>query len=319
MPPPSSELRHPIKVVCRRTGLSAHVIRVWEKRYGLVCCQRSDSNRRLYSDAMIERLRLLKDLTGYGHRISQIACLCLDDLRKLHAKELPADAPPPPPEDFVNSETDDCITRCMAAVRQLDALALTNLLEDARQRHGQRGALLHVIIPLMHEVGDAWKRGELRAACEHVATNAVRDFIALGARNYSMRQGAPEIVVTTPVGQVHELGALLATAAARDMGWRSTYLGPALPAGEIAACAATRQARAVALSVVFPCDDPNVTRELARLRKLLPPHVAMLIGGAAAKEYYDALKMPPEVHLVRCLKDYEDALLGLHKPSEHGT
>src|SRR4051812_21941778 len=96
MPAPSSALRHPIKVVCLRTGLTPHAIRVWEKRYGLVCCQRSDSNRRLYSDAMIERLRLLKVLTGCGHRISQIACLCLEDLRALHKQEVPAAEEPPP-------------------------------------------------------------------------------------------------------------------------------------------------------------------------------------------------------------------------------
>ena len=55
MPTHSRELRHPIKVVCHRTGLTAHAIRVWERRYGLICCQRTDSNRRLYSDEEIER------------------------------------------------------------------------------------------------------------------------------------------------------------------------------------------------------------------------------------------------------------------------
>ena len=83
--PPSRDLRHPIKVVCHRTGLSAHVIRVWERRYGLICCKRTQSNRRLYSDEEIERLRLLKVLTDCGHRISNIACLSTRRLRtELH-------------------------------------------------------------------------------------------------------------------------------------------------------------------------------------------------------------------------------------------
>ncbi|MCE9519590.1 MAG: MerR family transcriptional regulator [Verrucomicrobia bacterium] len=59
----SRELRHPIKVVCHRTGLTSHAIRVWERRYGLICCKRTESNRRLYSDEEIEKLRVLKCLT----------------------------------------------------------------------------------------------------------------------------------------------------------------------------------------------------------------------------------------------------------------
>src|SRR3954447_20692344 len=128
MPLPSSELRHPIKVVCHRTGLSAHVIRVWGKRYGLVCCQRTDSNRRLYSDAMIDRLRLLKDLTSCGHRIGQIACLCLDELRTLHERELP----PSQEESVMTREisatsVEECLAICFETLRKLDAPALIDL------------------------------------------------------------------------------------------------------------------------------------------------------------------------------------------------
>src|SRR4051794_8425719 len=137
MPPQSSALQHPIKVVCHRTGLTAHAIRVWEKRYGLVCCQRTDSNRRLYSDAMIERLRLLKVLTGCGHRISQIACLCLEDLRALHQQEVPAEEEAPPPRDLSHATVEECLALCFEALRQMDAPKLIDLLEDARLRHGQ--------------------------------------------------------------------------------------------------------------------------------------------------------------------------------------
>lgn len=310
MPAPSPELRHPIKVVCHRTGLSAHVIRVWEKRYGLICCQRTDSNRRLYSDVEIERLRLLKELTGCGHRISQISCLCLDELYKLHKRELPQTPEPAPLHDLSHASAEQCLTRCLAAVQQLESNALTDLLEEARLRYGQRSTLLHIVTPLVHAVGEAWRKGELRVAHEHLTTSVVRDFLALGARNYPPRAGAPELVVSTPVGQIHEVGALLAAAAARDLGWRATYLGPSLPAEEIAACAQTRKAKAVALSMVYPSDDPNVPVELTNLRRLLPAHTAMLVGGRAAFGYHQALRVP-DVRLVNGLVDLEQALEGL--------
>jgi DNA-binding transcriptional MerR regulator/methylmalonyl-CoA mutase cobalamin-binding subunit len=307
MPPPSSELRHPIKVVCRRTGLSAHVIRVWGKRYGLDCCQRTESNRRLYSDAMIERLRLLKELTDCGHRISRIAYLCLEELRHLHQCELTAQ-----PAPRASSPVEECLQACLEAVRKFDAPALTQLLEEARLRHGQCATLLRVVIPLVQQVGDAWCKGELRMAHERLVTSAVRDFIALGARHSPQRDGAPEIVVATPPGQAQEVGALLVAAAARGLGWKATFLGAAIPAAEIAACAQARKARAVALSLVHPSGDPGVTEHLASLRKLLPEHTAILIGGHAAPDYHKAIQDKADVLLVGGLADLESILEGLH-------
>ncbi len=70
-------------------------------------------------------------------------------------------------------------------------------------------------------------------------------------------------------------------------GWRVTYLGADLPAAEIANAAKASLARAVALSVVHPPDDPRVREELAELRELLPPSVGVVIGGRAARSYQD--------------------------------
>ena len=103
------------------------------------------------------------------------------------------------------------------------------------------------------------------------------------------------------------MGALLVAAAARDVGWRATYLGPSLPAEEIAACAKQRKARAVALSLVYPGDDPDVPGELTLLRKLLPQDVALLIGGRAAYGYHQALRVP-DVRLISDLASLEAAL-----------
>jgi MerR family transcriptional regulator, light-induced transcriptional regulator len=310
MPAPSSELRHPIKVVCHRTGLSTHVIRVWEKRYGLMCCQRTDSNRRLYSEAMIERLRLLKELKGCGHRISQIARLCLEDLYALHKRELPTVPEAEPPRDISNSSVEECLSVCFEALRKFDAPTLIDLLEDARLRHGQCTTLFRIIAPLMHQVGEAWNRGELRMAHERLGTSVVRDFVALGARNLPRRGDAPEIVIATPAGQVHEVGALLAAAASRGMGWRAIYLGASLPSKEIAACAQTRKARAVALSLEHPGNDAGVLAELVNLRSLLPAQTAMLIGGRVAPGYKQAIQAP-DVTLVNGLAEFEAVLESL--------
>jgi DNA-binding transcriptional MerR regulator/methylmalonyl-CoA mutase cobalamin-binding subunit len=317
MPTHSRELRHPIKVVCHRTGLTAHAIRVWERRYGLICCQRTDSNRRLYSDEEIERLRLLKTLTDCGHRISNIARLDLEELYALHKQDHPAPATSEDYSPAAHTTPDQCLLGCLEAANQLDAPALTQLLEDARLQYGQRSTLLRVIAPLIFEIGERWRKGEMRVAHEHLATNVLRDYLSSTLRSCPPAQAAPELVVCTPAGQAHEVGALLAAAAARDLGWRVTYLGPSLPAEEIAACAHTRKARAVALSMVYPSDDPQVPQELTHLRRILPAHISIIIGGRAAYGYHQALRIP-DVRLVNDLADLEAALDEsiAHKPHE---
>jgi DNA-binding transcriptional MerR regulator len=83
----ANNYKYPIKVVSQMTGLSVHVIRAWEKRYNVVEPDRTDTNRRLYSEEDIEKLKLLNDAVHHGHHIGGIANLSLLELKKLIPKE----------------------------------------------------------------------------------------------------------------------------------------------------------------------------------------------------------------------------------------
>jgi methylmalonyl-CoA mutase cobalamin-binding subunit len=82
----------------------------------------------------------------------------------------------------------------------------------------------------------------------------------------------------------------MAAVIAASLGWRVAYLGPEIPAEEIAAVAEQRKARAIALSIVYPSDDPRVEDELRRLRHRLAPDTAILVGGPAVPAYERALR-----------------------------
>jgi methylmalonyl-CoA mutase cobalamin-binding subunit len=145
------------------------------------------------------------------------------------------------------------------------------------------------VAPLAEEVGERWRAGVLTAAHEHFFTASVKVFLGDLTRQFSMPANAPCIIVTTPTGQLHELGAIMAAATAAHLGWRPVYLGPSLPAHEIAGAALRNEAAAVALSIVYPEDDPNVARELADLARLLPGGTRILVGGRAARGYFETL------------------------------
>lgn len=280
-----SEVQHSIKFAARKTGLSPHVIRVWEKRYDAVSPDRTDTNRRRYTDTEIERLTLLRAATLAGHSIGDVARLPTEKLRELTANS-------PAPTIVARGENlavATMIADAVTAVLEHNTVKLEEILSRAAVHLGNHGLLERMIGPLAVRIGELWQNGTITAAHEHFASAVIRNFLIRHSKPYAMSGTTPTIVVATPAGQIHELGAVMAAAAANDLGWRVIYLGTSLPALEIAGAVVRNQARALALSIVFPGDDPNLPAELETLRKNLPIDVKLIAGGRAAEGYAEAL------------------------------
>jgi methanogenic corrinoid protein MtbC1 len=162
-------------------------------------------------------------------------------------------------------------------------------LRDALVALGHNGLLRMVVAPLAEEIGERWRSGELAAAHEHFFTASAKVFLGELTRQFATPLTAPPIIVGTPTGQLHELGAIMSAATAANLGWRTVYLGPILPAHEIAGASLRNEAAAVALSIVYPEDDPNLPRELTDLARLLPVRTRIMAGGRAARGYFDTL------------------------------
>ena len=301
-----------IQAVAKRTGLTTHVIRIWEKRYRAVKPERTGTNRRLYSEEEIERLSLLRDITRSGHSIGPVARLPTETLRKL-ASESAGERPVTSTERRPGATS--LLDECVAAVTTLDAVRLEQVLKRAETELGSQGLLQRVVAPLARTIGDLWRDGTITAAHEHFASGVIRLFLGHAARPFAAAHDAPGLIVTTPTGQLHELGALLVGAAAANLGWRVLYLGASLPAAEIAGAARQNRARAVALSLVYPEDDPGMKGELTRLRELLPAGTPVLAGGRAMPAYRDALDKIGALQ-VNDLSNVYATLEALRKPSK---
>jgi MerR family transcriptional regulator, light-induced transcriptional regulator len=302
----------PIKVAARRTGLSTHVIRVWERRYGAVTPVRTDTNRRLYSEADIERLRLLQRATAGGHSIGQIAQLPVEELERLVVSDGvpdgPERAPRPRPELHVTPAA--LLEACLDATRQLDAASLDRHLARAEISLSLPELLDDLIVPFMEEIGCEWREGSMRVANEHMASATIRSFLGGLYRSYQIDETAPEIIVTTPPGQNHEFGALLVAVVVAAEGWRVVYLGPNLPVEEAVGAAQAVNARAVALSMLYPSDDPKLAQELAKLGRIVPEGCAVIAGGKAAAGYKNALDRIGAITNTN-LRDLRDSLAKL--------
>lgn len=283
---PDTEARHPIQVVARRTGLSADVIRVWERRYRVVEPHRASNARRLYSDADVERLTLLRQATAAGRRIGDVAALSTPALKDLVAAD--ASAAPAPVSGGLGAARDH-LAGCRKAVADMDPRAFHQALTNSAVALSTPVLLEQVIGPLMRDIGDQWRDGNLRVCHEHMASPMVRAFLTSLVHTASLNASGPVLVVATPTGQMHEAGAQMAALTAATEGWEILYVAPNLPADDIAAAAVQRGARAVALSLTFPPDDHRLADELRRLRALLPDGLPIVAGGASADAYGETL------------------------------
>jgi DNA-binding transcriptional MerR regulator/methylmalonyl-CoA mutase cobalamin-binding subunit len=289
---------YPVKAVTMRTGLSPHALRAWERRYQVVAPRRSGSNRRLYSEAEVERLTLLKRAVDAGHAIGQICSLPEEVLIRLSNQPArPGSRADVPAEIQDAGAARELLSRARAAVRTMDGTALESTLQQAAVQLSRPVLVEELLLPLVQFVGDSWQSGELRIAHEHVATGVIRIFLHGLIHRERIPEGAPQLVVATVSGQVHELGALLAAAIAVSHGWKVSYLGADLPAEEIAAVIASTRARAVALSFVYPAGDPAVAEEIRRLRVCMPDEVALIIGGRASASYLPIVDASGIIHL----------------------
>lgn len=285
-----TEKTYPIKVVSQLTGLSVHVIRAWEKRYNAVIPVRTDTNRRLYRESDIEKLNLLIKLTENGHNIGGIASMSVESLKEMFSDFGSGGQKSTKTAAYSDADPHVHFERCLDAVQNFNAKDLESNILSASIALSQPVLFEQVFIPLAKLVGDKWKTGELRVYQEHMFSVVVKSYLLSLVDSKNVTGMAPSILVTTPQGQIHEIGALIAAAYASSDGWKVSYLGPNLPAEEILAASLKLNTKIIALSIVYPDDHLSLRRDLLKFGEVLPKDIKIIVGGQGAQSYRDVLK-----------------------------
>lgn len=300
---------HPIAVVAERTGLSRDVLRVWERRYRAVEPQRSAGGQRVYSDQQIERFRLLASATRHGRNISLVASLSNEQLLQLIADDdmaaqtvsstetpVPTSAQtlsPRPPSHIRDDKPGQHLTEIVNALLTFtegyDSASVDRVLRRTIAERGLLCVLDDVIPPFMRGIGEAWMAERFTIAHEHMACTTVMSVLFDTIRTAPVQSDAPRILIATPTGEQHGIGAALVAATAALDGWSIVYLGVDVPAHEISAAADAINADVVGLSAVYAPDPTQLTRDVATIRGALAPRVSLIVGGSAALAYGDAL------------------------------
>jgi DNA-binding transcriptional MerR regulator len=263
-----AQLTYPIKAVARLTGLSPDTIRAWERRYAAISPGRSEGGQRLYSGEEVARLGLLRRAVGSGQAIGRIAGLSDEALRALAGD---VDVPIVP--DTGPAE------RVFAAIKRFDQAEAERELQRASSLLSPRRVVYEVALPLMDAIGQGWVAGSLGIAQEHLASGLLRGLLGALLRIAEPRPGLPPLLLATPPGELHELGLLCVGLVAAARGVPVCYLGPQVPAEDLAAAAKASGARVVGIGIAIAADTDVLLDEIRRLAIALPAGRAIWLGG----------------------------------------
>lgn len=220
-----------IKELENLSGIKAHTIRIWEKRYDLIEPHRTTSNIRYYTDQELKKVLNVAVLNRNGIKISNIA-----KLSELELKEeiLRISVAHPTLENTIDALTSGMI--------DLDEIKINSILNKAIAKHGFTYTIKNIAYPFLKKVGILWQTGNVNPAQEHFVAYLIRQKIIAAIESYSngFNPRAKKFLLFLPEGQWHEIGLLFAYYMLKEAGHEVIYLGQSVPYADVLATGAVK-------------------------------------------------------------------------------
>src|SRR5512146_241517 len=254
----------------RRLGVSDHVLRAWESRYGLLQPVRSAGGFRLYSEADESRVRRMQAHLARGLSAAEAAQAVLGDDNGAGRGR----AAGPDRDTSAVGELSGALRQALDAFDEPAAqAALDRLVSDL----SVTTVLRDVVLPYLTELGERWESGTASVAQEHFASNVIRGRLAGLARGWGNGHG-PRAVLACPSGELHDLALMVFGIVLHRSGCRIDYLGMNTPAGELTRTADARRPDLVVLAATPPETLERLAAQLAALAQRSP----LALAGAGA-------------------------------------
>lgn len=316
MPTPTPPLFN-VKAVANLAGISPHALRAWERRYQVVTPIRDSSGRRFYSPNDIEKLKLLAVLTENGHLISKLCHLNTSELQKLTNEKA---------RNLVNDTSIDPhlledIQSLMAGLPRLNPEKLDRDLIKMRLNLPLFQMIFRVFSPFMQRISQLVNEGKMEIAQEHLLSSTLRnhlgELLGLIQRTFTWNENdsnkLPRLLITTPEGDQHEFGVLLAALIAGNLGFKFIYLGPHMPASDLAQTASKFKADIIVLgtSLMGTVSISKFIEDLhAQLSQIKAPTSSIWVGGPIHPEFRRLERKKQMEHFLT-LESFRDRLVKL--------
>ena len=256
----------------RRLGVSNHVLRAWESRYGLLQPVRSAGGFRLYSGADAARVRRMQAHLAQGLSAAEAARAVLAEEDAAGTGSGRAAGP-----DRAPSTAGELSADLRRALDAFDEPAAQAVLDRLISELSVTTVLRDVVLPYLTELGERWRRGTASIAQEHFASNVIRGRLAGLARGWGDGHG-PRALLACPEGELHDLALMVFGIVLNRNGWRIDYLGMSTPVGELTRTIDVRHPDLIVLAATLPENLEPPAEQLAALAQRAP----LVLAGAGA-------------------------------------
>lgn len=265
-------MRFQIRDLEQFTGVKAHTIRVWERRYNLLKPQRTDTNIRTYDIDELKTILNVAYLNQHGLKISKIAAMPVEE-RERAVQEMAVR----------ESSTDGILNTLVMAMLSFDEELFERTCDEHARLHGFRSLVEDILARLMERIGLLWQSSAICPAQEHFVSNLFRQRLIVAAASLpKAAAGGPLNVLYLPEDEIHELGLLYVHYLLRAQGQRTVYLGQSVPRGDLMQVTSLYNGpiRFITLLVVRPAPE-DVLDYLQALRNEMPEErVSFLAAGS---------------------------------------
>jgi methanogenic corrinoid protein MtbC1 len=210
-----------IKDLENLSGIKAHTIRIWEKRYNVLQPMRTDTNIRLYDLASLQKLLNITLLHDYGYKISKIS-------------SYPEEEIPIMVREIVSSKSakNHAITAFKMAMMNFDQELFLNTYNWLTEEKSFKEIFHQVFIPLLEELGLLWQTDTITPAHEHFVSYLIKQKVLVNTEKLQSVKPTKldkVFVLSLPMNEIHELGLMYLNYEILSSGYKSIYLGESMP------------------------------------------------------------------------------------------
>ncbi|PLX22678.1 MAG: helix-turn-helix-type transcriptional regulator [Marinilabiliales bacterium] len=288
-----------IKELENLSGIKAHTIRIWEKRYGIIKPARTDTNIRFYCDDDLKRLLNIAILNRHGMRIS--------DISKLSDPEMS--------EKVINvssdsSNAESSIENLIIAMVEMDEYKFDRILSRYIMHEGFENTVIRVIFPFFQKIGLLWQTGSINPAHEHFVSNLFKQKLMVAIDNIVVpeHQSVKKFILFLPEGEYHDLALLFYNYLIKKSGKLVYYLGSSVPFNDVLETSKMVEADYLFTSLTSSLNKDDLVDYLANLSEKFP-FQKIFVTGLLVKE--NILRFPSNVEKVSSPLDFVEVLKNL--------
>lgn len=282
------------------SGVKAHTIRIWEKRYGLLAPDRTGTNIRHYSLDELKVILNVAYLNRHGHKISRIAAMTLTERDRLVRDTA-----------GTSDSVEETLNTLKVAMLAFDEVMFEQITSDYRKHHGFRHLVELVFVPLLEHIGVLWQTNVICPAQEHFVSNFIRQKLITATDQLPPSSGSKDrtFVLYLPENEIHELGLLYVNYLLRASDERTIFLGQSVPSEDLKQLASVRNGQLVMLTILMAHPPASeIPAYLKDLRANLPDNrISFLVTGAQLAKVKE-MEVPPGVRTFPSMRELVKAV-----------